>query len=83
MVADVKAFATKGDKKYIPIPPGDAKPRSSFPTHLQKGPKMKYKQAEDQNTCLVYSFASALHHIGAQQAASELISKTETNNQLE
>jgi len=73
LVADVKAIGIKGEKKYIPIPPGDAKPRSSFPEHLQKGPKIKYKQAEDQNTCLVYSFASALHHIGAAQAASELI----------
>jgi hypothetical protein len=36
---------------------------------------MKYKQEEGQKTCLVFSFASALHHIGAKQAAYKLIWK--------
>ena len=60
LIADVKTFGEKGEKKYIPIPPGEAKPCSSFPDHLLKGPPMKYKQKEDQNTCLVFSFASVL-----------------------
>ena len=75
LIADIKNWGSKGDKKYIPIPPGDAKPRYTFPEHLQKGPEIKYKQEEGQNTCLVFSFASALHHIGAKQAAYELIRK--------
>src|SRR5688500_3974368 len=37
---------------------------------------MKYKQRENKNTCLVYSFASALHHIGAKLAAFVLIRKS-------
>src|SRR5687768_9457157 len=37
---------------------------------------MKYKQGEYKNTCLVYSFASALHHIGAKEAAFVLIWKS-------
>ena len=75
LIADVKAFGEKGEKKYIPIPPGEAKPCSSFPDHLQKGPPMKYKQKEDQNTCLVFSFVSVLHHIGARDAAHSIFRK--------
>ena len=66
----------KEQKKRIDIPPGKAKPRSSFPEHLEKGPPMKYKQGVNKNTCLVYSFASALHHIGAKLAAFVLIRKS-------
>src|SRR5689334_8401890 len=65
-------------KKFIPLLPGDAKPRSTHPSHLVKGPAIKYKQQEGQQNCMVYSFASTLHHIGgeARQAASELCWKS-------
>ena len=76
LIADVKAFGVKGSQKWIDIPPGEAKPCSSFPEHLEKGPVMKYRQEEDQNTCLVYSFASALDHIGAKTSAFVLYRKS-------
>ncbi len=75
LIADVKSFGVKGSQKWIDIPPGEARPRSCFPEHLEKGPVMKYRQEENQNTCLVYSFASALDHIGAKTLAFVLYRK--------
>ena len=76
LIADVKAFGVKGSQKWIDIPPGEAKPCSCFLEHLVKGPVMKYRQEESQNTCLVYSFASALDHIGAKTSTYVLYRKS-------
>ena len=76
LLADVKAFGVKGSQKWIDIPLGEARPCSSFPEHLKKGPGIKYRQEEGQNTCLVYSFASALDHIGAKTFAYVLHRKS-------
>ena len=38
---------------------------------------MKFRQEEGQNTCLVYSFASTLDHIGAKMAAFVLYRKSQ------
>ena len=64
LVKEVKKIGLDGEKYFIGIPPGDAKPSSEFPSHLEKGPEMKYKQGEEK-TCLVYSCASTLHYLGA------------------
>ena len=77
LIEDIKRFGVKGSHKWIDIPPGEARPRSGFPEHLEKGPLVKYRQEEGQNTCLVYSFASALDHIGAKQAAFVLYRKSQ------
>ena len=42
-----------------------------MPDHLQTGPAVKYRQNLEERYCLVYSFASALDHIGLHQIASE------------
>ena len=65
-----------GEKYFLGIPPGAAKPCFDIPSHLQKGPKMRYKQKPTKQTCMVYSFASALDYIGARQAGSELYRKS-------
>ena len=72
IIADVKRHGMQGDKKFIDVPPGDAKKQDHYLEHLQKGAKMKYRQKEGEHTCLVFSFASALHSIGGKQFASEL-----------
>ena len=46
LIADVKAFGDKGEKKWTDIPPGAAKPRSFFPEDMTKGPPIKYNQKE-------------------------------------
>lgn len=61
--------------KFINIPPGDDRQHESVPDHLQTGPKINYRQQDDEKTCLIYSFASALHYAGAKQIASEFYQK--------
>ena len=72
IIADVKKMGIQGDKKFIDVPPGDAKTHEVFPKYFEKGPIMKYRQKEGERTCMVYSFASALHHMGEKQVASEI-----------
>ena len=77
LVSEVWTWRTLGDTKFISIPPGDANPQSKFPEHITKGPNIHFKQGENQNTCLVFSFVSALYNIGggARQAASKIVQK--------
>ena len=72
IIADVRQMGIMGAKKFIPVSPGAPKKHENFPSHLRKGPKIKYRQKEGEHTCMVYSFASALHYIGEKQYASEI-----------
>src|SRR5687768_11548379 len=62
--------------KFINVPPGRDTPHKTMPESLLGLPLVHYKQVEGQRTCLTYSFASALHHVGAKQVASEVVSKS-------
>ncbi len=75
LLKEVKRIALEGEKYFIGIPPGNAKSWSEFSSDLVKGPEMHYKQGKE-NTCMVYSCASALHYLGAIQTGSELYRKT-------
>lgn len=68
----VKHLSRPGGTRWIDIPLGADKSHLDFPQDLQKGPEIKYPQKEGERTCLVYGFASALHHIGLRQIATEL-----------
>ena len=70
-IDQVKHLCKSKSKRWVAIPPGDAKTHENVPDHLQSGPTIKYRQTMEERYCLVYSFASALHHIGLHQIASE------------
>ena len=67
----VKNLCKNKSKRFVAVPPGDNKTHDNVPSHLQTGPRIEYKQ-EDNRTCLTFGFASALHYLGATQAASEI-----------
>lgn len=71
----VKRMSTKGRKKFVGVPPGDAKMHSSFPQGLSKGPEIKYKQSNEERICLVASFASFLHSVDCRQHAAQLFNE--------
>jgi hypothetical protein len=73
-IEQVKKMA--GKTCFISIPPGNSKRQDNVPMHLQTGPDVKFQQQEGQKTCLTFSFASALHHVGACQVASEIYSSS-------
>ena len=75
LINHVKHMSRKESSKWIVIPPGDDKVHTNVPQDLQTSIQMKYRQNEGERTCLVYSFASALHYAGARQEASELYRK--------
>ena len=54
MIANVKQIGQMGDKKFIHVPPGDAKNHDNFPSNLRKGPKINYRQKEGEHTCMVF-----------------------------
>jgi hypothetical protein len=60
-------------KAFVQVPPGDNRshpPCSSL--SITTGPKVHYLQKEGKRTCMVYSFASAVHHMGWHQIASQI-----------
>ena len=61
IIADVKKIALMGDKKFIDIPPGDAKKQEIFPANLEKGPKMK--QGRIQESICVWFILLQVHCI--------------------
>ena len=63
---------SKTKKHFIIVPTNADCKQENVPEHLQTGPLIKYRQKEGERTCLVYSFASALHHVGTKQVASEI-----------
>ena len=76
LIEQIKYLSKKTGTRWVAIPPGDNKIHSNVPQDLQIGPEIKYLQKAGEKTCLVYSFASALHHIGIKQLASEFIQKS-------
>ena len=81
----VKHLSKNKNAKWISVPPGADKHHENAPEHLQTGPEVKYRQSKGERYCLVYSFASALHHIGLHhfasliyQAADKIVEKHDT-----
>ena len=75
-----KAFRTQvmsvamGGGAFIKIPPGDDHQHKCITAGWSPtdAPPIHYMQKEGHKTCLVDSFASALHYLGIKQIASEL-----------
>jgi hypothetical protein len=66
----VKHLSKHKNARWISIPPGADKLHENAPEYLQTGPEVKYRQTKGERFCLVYSFASALHHTGLHCLAS-------------
>jgi hypothetical protein len=68
----LKQNAKKANGTFIEIPPGDS--RKHGPQENNNNyPKLRYKQKEDENTCLMISVAYLLHECGACEHASFLV----------
>ena len=57
---------------FLKVPPGNDKHHHSISSLSDDAPDMRFVQAEGERACMVYSFASVLHHIGARKAASHV-----------
>ena len=58
---------------FVSVPPGDDRHHNNADTDsLCIGPRIQYQQKENERTCMVYAFASAVHHAGGKQLASEI-----------
>jgi len=67
-----KIMRSQGKKMFLKVPPGSAKQHHSISSISDKAPDMKFVQAEGERACMLYSFASVLHHIGAREVASHV-----------
>ena len=74
-VKHTKSAGRAGDKRYVRVVGGA--PRTNLPDFLPKdSPELKYKQEEDEYTCMVDSLASALAYLGLGAIAAELHQKS-------
>ena len=64
----------KGQPCWVDLPPGDSRKHSneSIPASDLPTPAVHYCQREGERTCLICSFASAVHYTGNAQLASEI-----------
>ena len=64
---------SKKKAAFVSIPPGaDKKHEDETAKVSAVGPAIKYQQKEGERTCMVYGMASAVHHAGRKQLASEI-----------
>ena len=68
----VRSLGESKNHHFVVVPPGDDKQHTNVPKQLQSNVNIHYRQTEGLKTCMPYSFASALHHIGLRQEASEI-----------
>ena len=68
----VKKVCERKTTKWINLPPGSDNKHKNALAPIEGAPDIKFRQKEGERTCLSYSFASALHHVGAKQIASEV-----------
>lgn len=68
----VMMLGSTNHKKYINISPGKDKCYRKLPELALEAPSIHYLQGENQRSCLTFSFASALHYVGAKQIVSEV-----------
>ena len=54
--------SSSGESSFLKIPPGDDQNSSVMVSG--EGPKINYRQKEDERTCMVYSLACAMHANG-------------------
>ena len=59
---------TRSTHAFIQIPPGDCRTHQSVGP--MNGPKIHYEQKDGEQTCMVYSIASALHYFGYKNIGS-------------
>ena len=71
-IKQTKKVAERGMKHFVNVPPGSDKRHDLLPPICKDTPLIRFRQAEGEQTCLSYSFASALHYFGAKQIASEI-----------
>ncbi len=72
LLSQIKSISNK-KAAFISIPPGaDKKHNDETSKEHAIGPPIKYQQLTGERTCMVYGMASAVHHAGGKQVASEI-----------
>jgi hypothetical protein len=72
LLSQIKNISNK-KAAFVSIPPGADKKHDDEASKVQAvGPTIKYRQKEGERTCMVYGIASAIHHAGGKQLASEV-----------
>jgi hypothetical protein len=75
-IEQTKKVAERGMKHFVNVPPGSDKRHDLLPPICKDTPVVKFRQAEGEQTCLSYSFASALHYAGKRHTASQIFCKS-------
>ena len=68
--------AERSKSKFINVPPGQDVQHVKMVKTIEGLPMIRFKQIKGERTCLTYSFASALFHVGAKQIASKVYQKS-------
>ena len=58
--------------KFVTIPAGDSKPGKMITENLNSNITIKYKQKENERTCMICSLSSALHYVAFKQLANNI-----------